>query len=867
MANDMDSSDVPLSTYPSNPNLDSSSNLRFPIPAASKTISNWIDKIPAGKMARSETPSEENILGDSTYEFIDTDTESRDDAATESVASTDYEQGDIASLADTEQSGEDSEDEDSPQVTSVTAHAVEQAFNTPTLGLSSVALMEDHDRPLIQSIEFEEPSTPLGGDTVSVKHTVMDFNEEETSCTAEHMQLPNPPKRMTATIRQTMSKQGLSTREPLHILFVGNHSAREDIIRKIASSVTASVNNGARDQYTRQSSSQLYNVVPVSAFGSERTPEIELMHSSGYQIKVENCTSAEGQQAEDSPEKPEHIKLILEDNFSYYSIPDGEDFIVEPPWDLPHVALFYCSENDDAEARRTMSAARKFMSRHGVPSIVISHKQLFNKGSCMSLDRHSPHMCLESRDLNGRGNIIHRRLPIDLASFLNIDARQMNRNLAHLTGLAEPVDTPVASEKPEVSTLNSRDIEKSSSAITDSVNFIRNRTGAEWRALLPVGFLLLSVLTAVLTGIPSYRFSSNSAMSVNSKVMSAVPISTSLSTMSLSVAKVTSTVTVTSSTVTCKATQSSGPNSLAVVPVTELGKLFQTGAKTPVNKTYICTAEILGDREILIRIPSGTKLSWLTKEALSVNITRNNLTVETERAYSSNDGIVLLLAKDQAYGLLNISIVTSKKPRVNETFQVDFGITVSRSWQNLVDKFSSLYETPLVSHMTYEQMRNAVDKLLVDARVQSQSTLAQVQDARRIAFEHAKTLSEQAAKQSASLSKNIGARLTEAEAKLADSMQSMEMLRFREPLDNGLWKAQVRSKLLWLKLQGKDAEYAEYERRATQAARVRAAEAKKAHKSAKKESRLKDRLRARRVERDERGAERKAAKAGGRMRV
>ena len=65
---------------------------------------------------------------------------------------------------------------------------------------------------------------------------------------------------------------------------------KQDIIHKIASSVTASVESGKRAHHLRHSTSQLYNVVPVSAFGSERTPEIELMHSSGYQIKVEDCT-------------------------------------------------------------------------------------------------------------------------------------------------------------------------------------------------------------------------------------------------------------------------------------------------------------------------------------------------------------------------------------------------------------------------------------------------------------------------------------------------------------------------------------------------------------------------------------------------
>jgi hypothetical protein len=235
---------------------------------------------------------------------------------------------------------------------------------------------EDLDKPLVQSIEFEEPFN-LGAETVSVKHTIADLNEQQTASALKGMTLQNPPKRLAVTIRQTMTKQGLSTRDPLRILYVGSHSAKQDIIHKVASSVTASVDSGNRAQHLRHSASQIYNVVPVSAFGSERTPEIELMYSSGYQIKVEDCILAQSLKYEDTPERPDVIKVTLDGNFSYHSVPDGQGFIVEPHWELPHVAIFYCSDNDDLETRRTATVARKFMGRHGVPSIVISHKQFF----------------------------------------------------------------------------------------------------------------------------------------------------------------------------------------------------------------------------------------------------------------------------------------------------------------------------------------------------------------------------------------------------------------------------------------------------------------------------------------------------------
>jgi hypothetical protein len=837
----MSSSDLPPSPDPATQSSDlASSSFRFPTPAADERISSWVQSTSAATMPRSEAPSDESHLGDSAYEFIDTDTESRDGNATESVASTDLGRpDDVASLADTEQSGEDSGEEDGPGALSISnLPTLDHAFDTPTIGQSSAAF-EDVDKPLAQSIEFEEPFS-LGAETISVKHTVADFNEEQTAKTVKGMMLQSPPKRLVVTIRQTMTKQGLSTRDPLRILYVGSHSAKQDIIHKIASSVTASVETGKRAGSLRHSSSQLYNVVPVSAFGSERTPEIELMHSSGYQIKVEDCMFAETLKFEDIPEKPDVLKLTLEDNFSYHSVPEGEGFIVEPHWELPHVAIFYCSDGDDIEARRTRSIARKFMSRHAIPSVVISHKQLFDRGQCMSLDQHSIHMCLESRDPNGRGNIIHQRLPIDLASFLNIDARQMNRNLAYLTGLHDPLESQsptTMTKKAEVDLANTQDVEKTSYSISDSVNFIRNRNVPELRALLPVGVLLLSVLAAVLTGVPSYRFSSVPAISINSKTMSAVSIS---STASIALPSLVPSITTTPTSVVAKTstrtitvTHAPSPNSLSVVPSMELGKISPSVQIHARGNKSVCTAEMLGDREILIRIPSATKLSWLTKEAMSVNITRGNNTVDTERVYSSDDGIVLLLAKKEAYGVLNISVITTKKPRVNETFQVDFGTTASQAWQNLLDKFYSWIpeDAGFLDSEAISEMRASAEQMVEEARAQSQSTIVTFEGFTQMAIDQAitasnsltelaKSISLEAAKRSAIVSKELG----------------IQLQHLREPLDNGLLKAQVRSKLVWLKLQGKDAEYREYEKRATEATREKEEETRKSRKAAKKKA-------------------------------
>ncbi|RFU26512.1 hypothetical protein B7463_g9828, partial [Scytalidium lignicola] len=860
-------SNLPPSTHASlRPHRNASSRSRhLQSPRTTHRITSWVHDtaIAAMSSARSEAASDDSILGESAYEFVDTDSESRD-GATESIASTDFGRPeDVASLADTEQSEEESEAEDEDiHGTDVptAAPTLDNSLVTPTVRNSAI-FAEELEKPMTQSIEFEEPLS-LGAETISVKHTVADYNEEETERIVKRINLRQPPERILATIRQTMTKQGLSTYEPLRIIYIGSHSAKQDIIRKIASSVTVSVDN-KKGVHRRQSRSQLYNVVPVTAFGSERTPEIELMHSSEYQILVDDCVYAKSESFEDTPEKPDIIKLTLEDNFSYHSVPDGDrGFIVEPQWELPHIAVFYCDENDDIEARRTRTLARKFMGRHSVPSIVISHKQLFDRASCMTLDQHSIHMCLESRDPRGRGNIIHQRLPIDLLSFLNIDARQMNRNLAYLTGLHDTDEPPrrnsgaTLEDTSEKIVANVQDVEKQRSSLSDSVSFIRGRTRAEWRAAFwPLGLLLLSVsLTVTLNYLTTLRSPPVPAISINSRTPTVVIMSTGLAaTITTPATPTTSStpalaVTVSTKTITVMESTHTGPNSLSVIPSKDLKPPTrnQRVSETPENKTSPCSAEILRDGEILIRMQSDTKLSWLTKEALSVNITRGNTTIDIDRVYSSDDGIVLLLPKKEAYGVMNITVITTRKPRVNQTFQVDFGTNLYQDLQGMLKNFQSLLPNNAIDlEAVVVEFNRAINRtteaFVRDIMGNRQAASSYFEGSVKKAQLQAVSIWDWAKSEVAKRSTTV---FNKVETQVEQVQSRLRLNIIKEPITGGILNAQIRSKLFWLKLQGKNAEYEGYKQRAaklagqqgesTRKGRQAAKQKKKEHREAKK---------------------------------
>lgn len=790
-----------------------------------------------------EMHSDESSMGD--YELVDTDGESRDDNATESVASTDFPRpDDVASLADTEKSEDYSDDDGDNEHTDTQAlHNFDGFANTPTIG-HSLASMERMSPP----IEFEEPLC-LGAENTSVKHTIADFSEHRTAEIVESVGMPNPPRRLVATMHQTMSKTGLSMEQPFRILYVGSHAAKQDVIHKIASSATASVDSEFRLQGARHAS-QLYNVVPISEFGSERTPEIELMQSSGYQINVEDCTVATNMKYEDQPDRPDVIKLTLEGGFSYHSVPEDSEFTVEPSWDLPDVAVIYCSATDDLDARRTRTLVKTFMSRHGIPSIVISHKQIFDKSlGCMSLDQHAIHMCLESRDPNGARNIIHQRLPIDLASFLNIDARQMNRNLAYLTGRHEVDGTQILKKE------KLEDVPEQSSPsylrglLPESVLEIWDKVYVHSENLR---MIFLCTLLAVFT-VPiaqyfvRYMNPVTPSLSINGSLGTTKPIPMMLTSSTAAAATISATSTPTTPISTKAAnvivteSKPSTPNGLmSHIDLSVLGETFHNLASAPsTHREQSCTAEELDGNKILMRIPSAVKMSWLAKGDMSVNISRGGKAIDTENAYCSPDGIVLEIAKEEAYGVFNISVVTTRKPKINEVFTVDFG---SRSIQkDILAKLTSLMPLSTISKdlQAIEQQWNrssAISKILLGKTINETMKLVTLtrdgaEAVTKETLKSAHSVSMDLVKGSAVVSKELGLRLADVNKRVSATLRGVD-----RTVEDAVFRAQVRSKLYWLKLQGKNAEHDVYKKRATEAMAARAA------KMSTKASRMAERI-------------------------
>jgi len=743
--------------------------------------------------------SDTSSLADSAYEIIHgADSESPDDRLTESTCSL------TAPAADDVHSLDGSEDHfrtDSDEESDHESHAssiryADQALQNPSTQNPTSNLeygsSTEGSGVVIRSIEFQEPDgdIPVLLETISAKHAVREFSEEESVALAHDLDLPNAPKRLVASIRQTMSQSYLSTDEPLRVLYVGRADAQRSIVLKICSAIWASPKNGSNDQdYFSRHREGVYNIVPISSFGP--APELDLMEASHYQIKVEHCTAAqEVAHGEGGTIPDETLYVITVDQDKSYRFdcsPSG--YVVEPKWDLPHIAVFYCSELDDAEAERTRDAAWSFMKRHGLPSIFIADQQDFRNPTWGKyIDEHTVHLCLESRDPERR--MVPRRFPIDYASFADIDARQMNRNLAYLTGLSAPDD---AALEPEPEVRAAFEMPKQACTL-----FAEHHNLKRWLfAVVPmvitliVPYFLLPLIGLLRPGDVSHlQQSSPTGICVSPltgfTTSKASPVATSTKTVVINV----------TSTKTVQVSQSKPSTSTLASALSLAGFLSDrpsavpadTEVKAPVNSgNTVCSVRVYSPTEFLVEIPSQNKAVWLARGAIDIAVRRSDDAIKTKFS-SVDEGVLVELDPKDAYGVLNVSVATTRRPKINETFQVDFGTSA----------LTEAFEAGL------RILQNTLGKVW-----RPEEAHQIFEDARRLPLEAISVLEHASEAVRNHTAGTIEWVTGEVRAELAAQRKLANALGVELRL--GVIQAQIASRLWWLKMRGKADQYAEYE--------------------------------------------------------
>lgn len=698
-------------------------------------------------------------------------------------------------------------------------------------------LFSSNSRPSLPvgSIEFSEPEdVDIHIDKISVKHTIKEFSEKEATLLFQSLGLDDVPRRLCATIRQTMSQRCLSTHEAFRVLYIGDDDLKGEIVLKISRAITCSSSVDYNENKTlRRNTEGVYNIVPV-AFGAVNDRDVELMEATGFQIKVDTCVAAEKIPIEGGFFRGDIVYSLTVDGGNggkkYKSVPAGgpEGARVHPAWSFPHVAVLYCSEDDDEDMRGVQRIVWEFCRRHSIPCLYISDHPAFASPAAAGwrnyTDEHAVHLSLESREPSSlESGWSEQRFPIDLDSFLNIDNRQMNQNLAYLTGLQDPPSVAEEKIKDIISLSGSEEGTpdkdfQGQKAYVDKLlppylQFLRDHRS--FSALCSIALVLLVGVFAWLINIISPASVPLPAGNLMAEVNTATPaMITSIATATVTVSQ-TSTRTV----------------RLATVDTPAFGGLLADIAHTVSSdfgpKSTVCSVEIHGGNEILVKIPSGTKTSWLAKGAIDIDVFRGSETVKPKLS-STDEGIIIEINQKDAYGVLNVSVFTTRKPKINETFSVDFGSSLFLgAIEATREAFQGLYET--IVDITNDAAKVYEDSYASGIASTEQKIMAEatswwesVKDASRTANEY----SSQKAGDTFSRVKNLlqtddmVTYLRTVQQTVADrhadilGRHAHKVEDIRDDADLAVLKAQITSKLWWLKLQGKTDEHDNYERQA-----------------------------------------------------
>ena len=246
----------------------------------------------------------------------------------------------------------------------------------------------------------------------------------------------------------------------------------------------------------------------------------------------------------------------------------------------------------------------------------------------------------------------------------------------------------------------------------------------------------------------------------------------------------------------------------------------------------ICSAELSGRDEIIIRIPPTIKSNWLAKEAILIAVSRGLEDIPT-KVSSIDVGFAIQVPLKQAHGVLSVTIATTRKPFVNESFRLNFGThrfaealdagkqLVRGFAQRVVDTVNgttSWVEEAYIPAFDVVSNKVSVSGSLLPSLQDVGDTLSYIP--RLIIAQIKSTLDAQALRRRAS---QIQLELTREVQDVYDELR-MAVLT-----------SQINSKLMWLAMQGKTEERGQYLHKAEQhckeqRARVEAARVERAER-------------------------------------
>lgn len=350
--------------------------------------------------------------------------------------------------------------------------------------------------------------------------------------------------------------------------------------------------------------------------------------------------------------------------------------------------------------------------------MVISEKPLWAMSTnLMPINRHGVHMCLESRHALTGETVVLRRYPIDLQTFESITPSQLNRNLASLASIYPKQSHGVTAETPKPSAMNSlrNSIEKYSK---HAQQFVYSNRAQEW-----IPALRLLALTVIFGITISLGYSAVNAAFLYLYQFFGRSTTPQLASSGSSSTHTTNIIPVESQRPTSLSIKHSPASEVKLKELAEdrsqleelMGITLSSSAQQGNPSKF--ELQVVGDCHVVVKPPQRFSIAGKKQANFSVGVSRQENTLSYELSKLFEGVYSLKLDREDAHGLVNVTITTHSKPPLKETTQVDFGTPWLKiaNWKRAASAVSSQLVQDLGTAQT--GLSRAYDRLRTDLQV------------------------------------------------------------------------------------------------------------------------------------------------------
>lgn len=548
------------------------------------------------------------------------------------------------------------------------------AESTKTLGAEDVAALKGSH--LESSIVLEQPENQLEEDFAEGTQTIHSLTEEEAADSIEYGWNADEHGQVMGSVCMIMSKNDLHLDRPFRLLYCGDTMARAEILAKIGDALLA---GPGPQQDLRPLEASRYNVTLSSGASDTSSNHSDLVRIR-TQIIVDDCTTAASIKHEDASDQ---IFLSFKNGSLYSSRWNGIKYEVSSAseWSKPDLAVFFITHEDDPISKQRYQLAHAFVTRHGVPSIIISGSTHWAwRFDDLPIDSCTPHLRIEAhkRHISG-ASLTLRRLPIDLEIFKCLAPEQLYKNLAYLCRNRGNKLSANTSRDVSASSHSSRGKSPTYGREAQCQSLSKQSTSYSWYNKIPIfrttllaaGALMWLVMSAMacklalalfmylishpeltseLSPATTWSFEPSLAPTIPEKILSILPTA--------GAAVVTS--------------QKAISKSLATVETPSiLEELFTGKSLQAANTSDNFQIHGIGDCHIVVKTPRGFKVRNKSVP-FDLVVARGSEVLSTSISKLFDGVYTVRVDREDAYGLVNVT-VRQHKSSTFEEHQVDFG--------------------------------------------------------------------------------------------------------------------------------------------------------------------------------------------------